>query len=443
MKTKADLSILRYVMLLLNITECLFIALTIFLTSHAALLARKADVFVSSLSRVVENPRVLLFFFSFVCFLSFASFTIRQAATHARRTATALTIVADTFFGTLLLFSLDFNCNGFILYLLSNIIYYIKSSRKYVVIALGSLLYMFFSHDVLSVYFPLFSVKEYFLFFDRTIQHRMFLVFYVLKYLNFVCFIIFSSEISRRQKSTIDEIRRLYAKLREANTALKEYADIKERMGETRERNRLAMEIHDTIGHALTGISVGVDTCIAIMDINPAVAKKQLCVISKTAKEGIADVRRSVRALHGEDASTSLSAEIREMLDKTRSTAGVAIKYIADLPLDFEGDERKTVFRVIQESVTNAIRHGKASEITIRISSEEKERGKALVIIIQDNGMGAKDFQCGFGTTHIRERLAMLGGTADFYSSEGEGFTVRAIMPIREDRTKKDEEQKL
>lgn len=430
LKNKLDLTLLRYIMLGINITACLFIAILFYATSNLACVKTDADVFLSSLNRVPKNPRTLLIFTALFSALFFAAFAVRQISVRHTRTVTAISLYADAVLTILLLVVLRFNYNGFILYLLANIIYYIKSSRKFTVIAFGSFLYMICSYDVISVYFPLFSVKDYFLFYDHAVQHRLFFIFYVLCNLNFVCFIIFSAEISRRQKSTIDKIRLLYAKLRDANTALKEYADIKERMGETRERNRLAMEIHDTIGHALTGISVGVDTCLAIMDVNPQAAKKQLSVISSVAKQGISDVRRSVRALHGEDEQTSLNAEIREMLDKTRSAAGIAIKYISDVPLDFQGDERKTVFRVIQESVTNAIRHGKATEITIRISME----GTNLLIIVQDNGGGCADFACGFGTTHIRERLSMLGGTADFYSAAGEGFTVRAIMPVRSEK---------
>ena len=64
--------------------------------------------------------------------------------------------------------------------------------------------------------------------------------------------------------------------LKNLNEQLKEYADIREKMGETRERNRLAREIHDTLGHTLTGLSVGLDACVVTSDIDLEATKKQL-----------------------------------------------------------------------------------------------------------------------------------------------------------------------
>ena len=70
-----------------------------------------------------------------------------------------------------------------------------------------------------------------------------------------------------------------------------------EKIAEDKERKRLAREIHDTLGHALTGIAAGVDACIAMIDINPEATKKQLMVISKVVRQGIVDVRNSLNKL--------------------------------------------------------------------------------------------------------------------------------------------------
>ena len=70
-----------------------------------------------------------------------------------------------------------------------------------------------------------------------------------------------------------------------------------EKIGESNERKRLAREIHDTLGHALTGIAAGIDACIAMIDIDPNVTKQQLLVVSKVVREGISDVRRSLNKL--------------------------------------------------------------------------------------------------------------------------------------------------
>ena len=419
---------LRYAMLGINISACLFIAAVVSVTSQMACRYGIANEFIKTLGHVPSNPAASLNGTLFWCIVLFADFVIRLSVSHRNLTVVYITLYLDTVANIMLLIVLDCNYNGFILWELTNIVYYMKDNRKYLVIIAGTFVYMVFSHDLISVYLPLFSVREYFLFYVRGVQQKLFLLYYVLHDLNFVCFIIFCMGVIRRQKSAIDEIRSLYAQLRKANATLKEYADIKERMGETRERNRLAREIHDIIGHSLTGISVGVDTCVAIMDANPSAAKSQLQVISGIAKDGIADIRRSVRMLQSEDDDLPLEQKLAAMLENTRRATGITIQYECNIPLNFSTEEEAVIFRVVQESVTNAIRHGHAQRIDVTIQMQESE----LLIQIVDDGRGCKKFESGFGTTHIRERLSMLGGTVDF-SSQG-GFSVKAVLPIRNER---------
>lgn len=433
MRHKINLLGFRYVMLGLNMTACIFMAAVIFASSRlACLTARGAELFYS-VGIVPENPMLLFVYTLILCAAMFFTFVLRQMSARHVRMVTTVTLYVDAIINVVIVFVSNFNSSGFILWTLANIIYYIKSNRKFLVMTLGSLIYMLCNYDLISVFIPLFSVRSYFLFHERNMQQRLFFIYYIMRDLNFLCFVIFCIEVIRRQKSTIDEIRRLYAKLRKANGELREYADIKERMGETRERNRLAMEIHDTVGHSLTGISVGVDTCLAIMDVNPQAAKSQLKVISGVAKEGIADIRRSVRALQDSGDTSPLGNQIKDMLEKTRLATGIVIRYRCSVRLsDLDEYECNTIFRVVQESITNAIRHGHSSEIDIQISGNDRE----LVMIISDNGVGCKKFESGFGTAHMRERVAMLGGTVEFYSQDG--FTVKAVMPVRNGGTMED-----
>ncbi len=431
MRHNVNLLGLRYVMLGLNVIACIFMSAVIFAASSLACMTGRSAELLYSVKIVPQNPKALFAYTILLCAAMFLTFAMRQLSARHVRIVTAVTLYVDALLNVIIVLVTDFNTNGFILWTLANIIYHIKSNRKFLIMSLGSFLYMLCNYDLISVYMPLFSVRNYFLFYERNMQQKLFFMYYIMRDLNFLCFVIFCIEVIRRQKSTIDEIRNLYAKLRNANSELREYADIKERMGETRERNRLAMEIHDTVGHSLTGISVGVDTCLAIMDVNPAAAKSQLKVISGVAKEGIADIRRSVRALQESDDTSPLGTQINDMLEKTRLATGIVIRYRCSMELSgMDGDESNTVFRVVQESVTNAIRHGHASEIDIQIS--ECEEG--LLMIISDNGIGCEKFESGFGTTHMRERVAMLGGTVNFYSQDG--FTVRVVMPVRNGKGK-------
>ncbi|MCR5290294.1 MAG: sensor histidine kinase, partial [Treponema sp.] len=304
----------------------------------------------------------------------------------------------------------------------------IEGSWKYPVMIAGIFIYMFFSFDFMDVFYPLYSVSTYIAVYSGQWQLILFILLYSFSALNLISFILYCIQMIREQKNTIDEINRLYQKLAKANDELRQYADIKEKMGETKERNRLAMEIHDTLGHSLTGISVGVDTCIAIMDTNPTVAKAQLKVISGVAKNGIADIRRSVSTLQNDlPKHTTLEQNIRDMISKAQKATGTHISFNTVTELHFEDDEENAIFRVIQESVTNAIRHGHAKKIDVTISRKDNK----LKIIISDNGVGCDSFVSGFGTTHMKERVAMLDGSIDFISHNG--FTVIADIPLRQD----------
>ena len=95
------------------------------------------------------------------------------------------------------------------------------------------------------------------------------------------------------------------------------------------------------------------------------------------------------------------------------------------MELKFDEDEEMAIYRVIQESITNAVRHGEATTIWITI----KRQNSVLQLQIRDNGKGCKEIKNGFGTKHIRERIGMLGGTVAFDGSHG--FVVNAEIPIR------------
>ena len=93
--------------------------------------------------------------------------------------------------------------------------------------------------------------------------------------------------------------------------------------------------------------------------------------------------------------------------------------------LKFDEDEESAIYRVIQESLTNAMRHGRASRVRIVMERQDD----MIVLTINDNGIGCSEIKNGFGTKHIMERIGMLNGTVEFQSDNG--FSVIARIPIR------------
>ena len=253
-------------------------------------------------------------------------------------------------------------------------------------------------------------------------------VYYLTLLIDFCVFIIIE------QSGTIDEVKKLYFKLsqtneelQQANEKLQEYAVMKEKMGETKERNRLAREIHDTLGHTLTGISAGVDACIAMIDSSPEVTKGQLELISKVTRDGIKEVRRSVSELRPDSLERlNLEPAIRKMVNETNSITNTKIHFECDVEkLKFDEDEENAIYRVVQESMTNSVRHSHAKNVYITI----KKKYSDIYISIKDDGIGCTDMKKGFGTRHIVERIKLLNGTVEFDGSDG--FTTNVVIPIR------------
>ena len=304
-------------------------------------------------------------------------------------TAAALLVKVciEILLGFLVSYLLGFSYMGVILLVLADTMKYFPKSRiKFSVAVVISLFYLFINYEFMSVYFDVIPLSVYLDYYQSDARALMSGMQNALNALNTFIFLVYMISLLWAQFDEKERILSLNRQLNEANSELQkanvqleQYAEEKEQMVATRERNRLAREIHDTLGHALTGIITGTEASIALMDVAPDMAKKQLKVITEVARQGITDVRRSVKALRPD----------------------------------------------ALESITTAIRHGPATAIQIDIS----RKYGTLIVRIQDNGEGCADIKKGFGLHHMEERLQLLQGTLR-YNGEN-GFTVEAHIPIR------------
>ena len=219
----------------------------------------------------------------------------------------------------------------------------------------------------------------------------------------------------------------LYQQLQQANEQLRIYAEESAHTAQVQERNRLAREIHDTLGHVLTGITAGADACIQMMDDSPEMARHQMELIADTARNGMNDVRRSVKALRPDSLEKeNLSGALNKMCASMAQSSGAQIQLEESLAgLTLSQDEEDCVYRTVQEGITNAIRHGHATRVQVRCHIEDG----VLEVSVRDNGIGCKSVTPGFGLQHMQERMLMLGGT--FWYENSDGFCIRAEIPLR------------
>lgn len=430
MNTFHSLHFFRRIMLLLNLAICGYLAGIFLLTPYYAVQQAEGIRFVQALGALPSKSRTLL-----LTALCLAALLV-VAALHRLGWLPMPRLVywLEPALALCVIMTLHFDYNGLLLLVVVDLIDGLHGRGRVLFLGAMTSLYLLTSLETLPSLFHMVPVGEYLLYYDAHIRQIMQSSIGVLSALHLVLFVAYMVLLIGQRTEENSAIRRLNGELEQANdklSALNEqlraYAAESEAMAETRERNRLAREIHDTLGHALTGITAGADACVQMLDISPEMAKAQMERIAATARQGMNDVRRSVRALRPDALERlQLTQAIGKLCEEMQTTSGAAIALrVQTENLGLSPDEEDTVYRIVQESLTNAIRHGKASAVSVDITS----MARRLTIVIQDNGVGCATVMPGFGLRHMRERLRLLGGTLRVDGTNG--FRIEAEIPLR------------
>ncbi len=313
--------------------------------------------------------------------------------------------------------------NGLILLVFADIFYGSKEfnsskDKKYwfsfIILSFSMLLLS--NYDLMSLFIKLPSLDTYIRFYPESVRLLLLFGKNFLYSLNIVVFMI---SLLFYILSAITERHRIEEELRmasQANRELNSYLALSEKIAEDRERKRIAREIHDTLGHALTGISAGIDAVKVLVDIDTNRAKEQLNNVSVVVRDGIRDVRGSLNkmrpgALENNTLKEALIKIIREY--EAISNLEIHLRYEWD-NIDLDIAKEDIVFRVIQESITNSVRHGHAKTIWIELLEKE-----TYVMTIQDDGIGFDELHYGYGLKQMQERLMIIGGSVRFENRDG------------------------
>lgn len=435
MMQKLKLRDVRVIMMILNFAAILFVSLSVAVTTEKICSNYQAREFLDTIQSLPEQPKRNVVVVITLFLVLVVMFILRETIYVNKPKKIYASLVVDFIVSTVIVVVMNFNYNGIFFLVFAGVIFYAKGDKgKYLMICLALMSFLMTDSKLLSLNYNLYSINDYFSYYELSTQQYLVGAYNIFNSLNIILFIIYCIFLIQQQRGTIEEVNLLYEEIRKtnedlqnANSQLEEYAKITETMAKTQERNRLAREIHDTLGHTLTGIAVGIDACIATIELTPQETKKHLERISEVARHGLLDIRRSVNELKP-DALERLGLEtaITKMITDMKSVTDMEIFFDCRIkPLKFDEDEEGAIYRVIQESITNAMRHGKASLVRITMEKEED----MVLLTIRDNGIGCSEIKNGFGTKHIMERIGMLNGTVQFESDNG--FSVIARIPIR------------
>jgi signal transduction histidine kinase len=221
--------------------------------------------------------------------------------------------------------------------------------------------------------------------------------------------------------------------LAEANTQLAHYAATLEQLATSRERNRLARELHDTLAHSLSGVAVQLEAVKTLWENSPQEARAMLEQSLAATRNGLTETRRALQALRASPLDDlGLELAIRNLAESVASRNNLALDlHMPERLENLSPDLEQGLYRIVQEALENVAQHAQARNVKVQLSQLNGD----LELAISDDGRGfdleSIDMINQFGLQGMRERTEMLGGKLEVESRSGRGTTIRLAWGVR------------
>jgi signal transduction histidine kinase len=230
--------------------------------------------------------------------------------------------------------------------------------------------------------------------------------------------------------------RRLVAETHERMRLAASERDAEAQRRVTEERLRIARELHDIMAHTITTMSVQAGAALDALDHQPDQTRTALTGMRTASRQALQELRATVSLLRSsapDDATTRQPApgldQLQELLDRVRDMGLDLDHHVFGTSVEVTPALQLTAYRVIQEGLTNVIRHSNATSATIRLNYSDEQ----LRVQIDDDGDGfPRDHAEGFGLRGLRERVDAIGGTLSVGPAPSGGFRLRADLPYLE-----------
>jgi signal transduction histidine kinase len=236
-----------------------------------------------------------------------------------------------------------------------------------------------------------------------------------------IVFVVVITELAVKEQRGRREIERLLAELRDANDRLRQYADQVEELATLKERNRLAREIHDSLGHYLTVVIVQIEAAIAVFEKNRDDSLDVLRKAQGLAQKGLGEVRRSVAALRASPAELRSLIDSMNTLIEECSASGLPTEFqLVGTPRNLSPSAELALYRAAQEALTNVRKHSQAGAATVTLNYS----ADSVWLKVHDDGIGVTELTKGFGLIGMQERVQNLGGEVRIATAANKGFTL-------------------
>lgn len=217
--------------------------------------------------------------------------------------------------------------------------------------------------------------------------------------------------------------------LLEANQRLRQYALLIENQATLQERNRIAREIHDSVGHSLVAQSIQLENVAMLLPSPPGAMVEHLQKARQLGREALQHVRQSVATLRIDPLrGVSLDRAIALLVQEFQKTQAIAVELQFAIITPLSAEMATALYRITQEALTNISKHSRASQVWL----EFREQPTGITLKIEDNGQGFDPRQntTGFGLQSMRERTQALTGTFHLQSQPGQGCRIQLWLPL-------------
>ena len=221
---------------------------------------------------------------------------------------------------------------------------------------------------------------------------------------------------------------------RQQTQLLEEYNKEMEKVTLLEERNRLARDLHDTIGHTYTSVIMGLDAASFLLGKSTDEAKEQIDRLRDVMRKSLGEIRNHIHQISPTDEEGELSSQLEHIVTEfalhTKTT--IHFEYKGPIEKRVSSQGNITLIRCLQESLTNAVRHGQAKDIIVTLEEDRDH----FILTIKDNGIGIRDIKFGFGQNGMKERLESLQGKLTVESKVNIGTAVSCFLPVLADRVR-------
>lgn len=217
--------------------------------------------------------------------------------------------------------------------------------------------------------------------------------------------------------------------LSQVNQQLRRYSLRIEDQATLQERNRIAREIHDSVGHCLTAQSIQLENVALQLCQNPERAQQHLEESRRLGRQALQNVRQSVASLRSHPfQGQSLQQALAQLLEDFQRNAQIRVEAAVSLDQPLPRDISIVLYRVIQEALTNAAKHGQAQTIHLELC----QRGGRIQLYFSDDGQGFDPSHntTGFGLQSMAERIGAVAGHLTLRSAPGQGCQLQAEIPL-------------